>query len=631
MSLFVSQLFNGLQTGSVYALVALGYSMVYGIILLLNFAHGDIIMVGAYAAFYAMTNFHLHPIVSVIIAVITSTLLGVVIEKVAYTPLRKAPRLSLLITAIGISFLLENGAQLLFGSDTKSMDPIVPGNISLGSVTISNAALLTIVVTIIAMAALTVVVQKTKLGKAMRAVSEDMGAAQLMGIKINSVISFTFINGFDAWSESICCRRPWRYRINPRGDDWRLCHWPARSARFRSWPFHLEGRRRVRNSDCRSAGQADRYSWPSADGKSVRKGRRTMKKTRSAIRIPMPLRYLINLVLILALWLVLFTLIQNGTITNYWSGILITVGINIILATSLNVATGYLGQLPLGHAGFMAVGAYAGGIFMKAVPVQELLKSGDTGAAIPYILLALLISAVVAGIFGILIGIPALRLRGDYLAIITLGFGEIIRVILTNIDSVIGKDFTYGAAGLKRIPKYSSFTLVFICVVVCCYIIHTIMKSRHGRAILSIREDEIASESVGVQTTYYKTFAFVVSAMLAGIAGCLYAGYIGSLYPSTFKFMKSIEILVMVVLGGMGSMLGSILSATVLTILPELLRSFSDYRMVVYSLALVVMMIFRPKGLLGSYDFSLSRSLETFLNRLTGRTENPKKEAADNE
>ena len=192
LSLLLSQLFNGLQTGSIYALVALGYSMVYGIILLLNFAHGDIIMVGAYAAFYAMTTFHMHPIVSVVIAVITSTLLGVVIEKVAYTPLRKAPRLSLLITAIGISFLLENGAQLLFGSDTKSMDPIVPGNISLGSVTISNAALLTILVTIVAMAALTLIVQKTKLGKAMRAVSEDMGAAQLMGISLNRTISFTF-------------------------------------------------------------------------------------------------------------------------------------------------------------------------------------------------------------------------------------------------------------------------------------------------------------------------------------------------------------------------------------------------------------------------------------------------------
>ena len=189
LSLLLSQLFNGLQTGSIYALVALGYSMVYGIILLLNFAHGDIIMVGAYAAFYAMTTFHMHPIVSVVIAVITSTLLGVVIEKVAYTPL------SLLITAIGISFLLENGAQLLFGSDTKSMDPIVPGNISLGSVTISNAALLTILVTIVAMAALTLIVQKTKLGKAMRAVSEDMGAAQLMGISLNRTISFTFAIG----------------------------------------------------------------------------------------------------------------------------------------------------------------------------------------------------------------------------------------------------------------------------------------------------------------------------------------------------------------------------------------------------------------------------------------------------
>lgn len=195
MSLFVSQLFNGLQTGSVYALVALGYSMVYGIILLLNFAHGDIIMVGAYTAFYAMTAFHLHPILSVVLAVVTSTLLGVVIEKVAYTPLRSAPRLSLLITAIGISFLLENGAQLLFGADTKSMDTLVPSNVSFGSVTISYTAILTIIVAVIAMVALTLLVQKTKLGKAMRAVSEDMGAAQLMGISLNKTISFTFAVG----------------------------------------------------------------------------------------------------------------------------------------------------------------------------------------------------------------------------------------------------------------------------------------------------------------------------------------------------------------------------------------------------------------------------------------------------
>ena len=315
------------------------------------------------------------------------------------------------------------------------------------------------------------------------------------------------------------------------------------------------------------------------------------------IRITMPLRYLINALLIAGLWGLMTFLIAQGVITNYWTGILITTGINIILAVSLNVATGYLGQLPLGHAGFMAVGAYTGGILMKATPAAALLSEGNTAAALPYILLALLLSAIVAGAFGLIIGIPALRLRGDYLAIITLGF-----------------ELTYGAAGLKRIPKFSSFNLVFFCVVFSCMLIHMVMKSRHGRAILSIRENEIASESVGVPTTYYKTFAFVLSAMLAGVAGCLYAGYLGSLYPANFKFMKSIEILVMVVLGGMGSMLGSVLSASVLTILPEALRAFDNYRMVAYSLALVIMMIFRPKGLLGSYDFSMSRMLERALN-----------------
>ena len=195
MSLVIAQIINGLQSGSIYALVALGYSMVYGIILLLNFAHGDIIMVGAYMTYYAITSFHLHPLLSVLLAVLASTLLGVVIEKVAYTPLRSAPRLSLLITAIGVSFLLENGAQLLFGADTKSMDTMVTGNLTLGSVNISYAALLTIVVSVVAMLALSFLVQGTKLGKAMRAVSEDMGAAQLMGININRTISFTFAVG----------------------------------------------------------------------------------------------------------------------------------------------------------------------------------------------------------------------------------------------------------------------------------------------------------------------------------------------------------------------------------------------------------------------------------------------------
>ena len=196
LSTIVTQVVNGLQSGSIYALVALGYSMVYGIILLLNFAHGDIIMVGAYVAWMSMVNFHLHPLVAILVAVLASTVLGVVIEKVAYTPLRSAPRLSLLITAIGLSFLLENGFQLIFGAGAQTMPALVTGpSLVLGGVTISFPALLTIVVSVICMAALTFLVQKTKMGKAMRAVSEDMGAAQLMGISLNKTISFTFAMG----------------------------------------------------------------------------------------------------------------------------------------------------------------------------------------------------------------------------------------------------------------------------------------------------------------------------------------------------------------------------------------------------------------------------------------------------
>jgi branched-chain amino acid transport system permease protein len=247
----------------------------------------------------------------------------------------------------------------------------------------------------------------------------------------------------------------------------------------------------------------------------------------------------------------------------------------------------------------MAVGAYASAIFMKATELPNFV-------AFP---IGIILGGIVAAIFGFIIGIPALRLKGDYLAIITLGFGEIIRVVLLNIDGVLGFNFTYGASSLKTIPKTTTFINTFICVFIVCFIIHTVMKSRHGRAVLSIRENEIAAESCGINTTYYKTMAFVMSAFFAGVAGSLYAGYVGILNPSSFAFMKSIEILVMVVLGGMGSMVGSVISATGLTVLPEFLRTFSEYRMVIYSLLLIVVMIFKPTGLMGTYDFSMSRLL----------------------
>lgn len=327
-----------------------------------------------------------------------------------------------------------------------------------------------------------------------------------------------------------------------------------------------------------------------------------MEKKR--ILIPVPWMYLINAVLFALFLLGGSLLISGGVLSGYYSKVVVKIGIYIILAVSLNVATGYLGQLPLGHAGFMAVGAYASAIFMTRLGLR-----GQGAFAV-----AAVLGGLAAALAGFLIGIPALRLKGDYLAIITLGFGEIIRVILTNLDDVLGFSFTGGAGGLLGIPKTTNFLNTFLWVGITCFLIHTLMKSRHGRAIYAIRENEIAAEASGIPVTAYKTFAFVVSAFFAGVAGALYSGYLGILKPDNFKFMTSIEILVMVVLGGMGSMLGSVVSAAVLTALPEALRVFSDWRMIAYALLLILVMIFKPSGLMGQYDFSMKRSLEALLN-----------------
>lgn len=327
-----------------------------------------------------------------------------------------------------------------------------------------------------------------------------------------------------------------------------------------------------------------------------------MEKKR--ILIPVPWMYLVNAVLFALFLLGGSLLISGGVLSGYYSKVVVKIGIYIILAVSLNVATGYLGQLPLGHAGFMAVGAYASAIFMTRLGLR-----GQGAFAV-----AAVLGGLAAALAGFLIGIPALRLKGDYLAIITLGFGEIIRVILTNLDDVLGFSFTGGAGGLLGIPKTTNFLNTFLWVGITCFLIHTLMKSRHGRAIYAIRENEIAAEASGIPVTAYKTFAFVVSAFFAGVAGALYSGYLVILKPDNFKFMTSIEILVMVVLGGMGSMLGSVVSAAVLTALPEALRVFSDWRMIAYALLLILVMIFKPSGLMGQYDFSMKRSLEALLN-----------------
>ncbi len=321
----------------------------------------------------------------------------------------------------------------------------------------------------------------------------------------------------------------------------------------------------------------------------------------------------VTFLFVLAVYFLVRTLIIKGIINTYVGDLVNVACINIIAAVSLNMVTGLLGQLVLGQAGFMLVGAYAAAMFTRAMG-----EAGwDLHLSLP---VGLVIAGLVAAVFGLLIGIPALRLRGDYLAIITLGFGEIIRVIANNLT------FTNGAKGYYGFPTFSSrtqptgmFDYLFLIAAFAIAFSYTFGTSRHGRAVRSIREDEIAAESSGIHTTYYKLLTFMLSAFFAGVAGGLYAHQVGVIDPARFDFNRSVEILMMVVLGGMGSITGSVISASVLSILPEVLRGFSNYRMLVYSVVLVVVMLFRPKGLLGRAEISIIGPFEKLRAWFTGK------------
>jgi branched-chain amino acid transport system permease protein len=252
----------------------------------------------------------------------------------------------------------------------------------------------------------------------------------------------------------------------------------------------------------------------------------------------------------------------------------------------------------------MAVGAYASAVFsMRAGPLLlPTLSALPTPVAQGVVLLfALVAGGLMAAAAGWLVGLPSLRLRGDYLAIVTLGFGEIIRVVILNVDAV------GGARGLSGIPTYANFFWVFGSVAVVIAVAHNLARSTHGRALFAIRDDEVAAEALGVDTTRYKVLAFVLGAFFAGVAGGLFAHFLSYLNPSSFTFLKSIEVIAMVVLGGMGSITGSVLAAIVLTLLPEMLRAVKDWRMVIYALMLIVLMITRPQGLMGTRELDLSR------------------------
>lgn len=323
---------------------------------------------------------------------------------------------------------------------------------------------------------------------------------------------------------------------------------------------------------------------------------------------------MITYLMVIVIYVIVQAMVMTGNLSSLMQGLLVPLCSYVILAVSLNLTVGILGELSLGHAGFMCVGAFSSAFFSKCM-VEVIPVAGVR------FFLALLIGAVCAGIFGIIIGIPVLRLKGDYLAIVTLAFGEIIKNIVNILfvgrdskgfhfstkDMVSlgmepeGKVIINGPQGITGTPKDSTFTIGMILILITLFIVLNLIHSRSGRAIMAIRDNRIAAESVGINVTKYKLMAFSISAALAGVAGVLYSHNLATLtaQPKNFGYNMSIMILVFVVLGGIGNIRGSIIAAIVLTLLPELLRSLSDYRMLIYAVVLIAMMLFNwsPKAI----------------------------------
>jgi branched-chain amino acid transport system permease protein len=324
--------------------------------------------------------------------------------------------------------------------------------------------------------------------------------------------------------------------------------------------------------------------------------------------------------IVIVAFLYIFNAMMSSTgffgvgIDDYKARLLVFICISIILATSLNLINGFTGQFSIGHAGFMAVGAYSSAYFTvnhgRAIE-SSFAFLGETASSGVVLLIAIVIGAVVAGLMGLIVGIPSLRLKGDYLAIVTLGFAEIIRIVILNIDAV-------GGATGYPVPGYANFLWIGIFTVITVVVIHNIVKSNAGRALISIREDELAAEAMGVNTTRYKVTSFVIGSAFAGIAGVLFAHYNKFLHTNDFQFINSFEIIIMIVIGGMGSMTGAILGAIIVRLLPELLRQLpgitvggstfevADLRLVIFALILILTMILRPQGILGTREFGLN-------------------------
>ena len=662
---FVELFCGGLTRGSIYALIALGYTMVYGIIELINFAHGEIYMIGAFTALIVASALGImgFPAAGIIViaalaAVIWCAAYGYTIEKIAYRPLRGAPRLSPLISAIGVSIFLQNYVSLAQTSDFVAFPQLITDFEFLDPIShiIGTSDFLIIVTSLVTMVALTLFIQYTKMGKAMRATAQNRKMAMLLGIDADRIISLTFIIGsslaaiggvlianhvgqvnfFIGFIAGLCsaCAKASPPAISPaptKTPSPSPC-WCSSSSSVRRASSESPRFKRSKGADMNMILRALmvsvwfmaltfplvvlkvdalndtilfrwenmasigvgafvlsifwRWSMERKARGAVSTGPSLFARALEAVRQPKPRYTCLGLIAVLML-------VMPYISSMYQINIMISALIYIMLGLGLNIVVGLAGQLVLGYAAFYAVGAYTYGLLNTYFGL-------GFWAVLP-------VGGIMAALFGLMLGFPVLRLKGDYLAIVTLGFGEIIRLVLENWTSV-----TKGSFGLSNLSRPSLFGMemgvteatnyiyyiVLAAVVVTIIVVGRLKNSRIGLALQALREDDIACEAMGIDLTKVKLSAFALGSCWAGFAGVIFAAKTTFINPASFTFMESAMVLSMVVLGGMGSVLGVTIAAAILVLAPEYLRAFSEYRMLLFGAVMVIMMIYRPQGLI---------------------------------
>ena len=598
MEQFFQQLLNGLAVGGIYALVALGYTMVYGVLKLINFAHGDLFTIGAYLGLTLLVSCNLAGVLPPVVAVlavfimvgIMVAIIGCLLERAAYRPLRKAGRLSAVVSALGASIFFQNAVMLVYGARFYVYpDWLRPDfTVDLFGIAVPGVRLMVIAASVILMLALWAFIQRTRIGAAVRAVAIDQGAARLMGINVDRIISLVFFIGpglggaaglmVGIYYGQIDFTMGWSYGLKaftaailggigniPRRHDRRPAAGRHRSPGRRLHRHRLEGCHRLHGAD-------PHPDHPSHGHPGRKDGRQAMNRT--------------IVIVALAAALLVLPLFTNP----YWTDVCVSIGLYALLALSLNVILGQAGIFHMGHAAFFAVGAYSTAILNTMYHWPIFLTMPVAGCA--------------AALFALVVARPIIHLRGDYLLIVTIGIVEIVRIALINdVGGLTGG--SNGIFGISR-PVFFGFRifkplhfyyLVWGMVGVSLLLFYGLWRSRIGRALNCIKEDDVAAEGCGINVTHYKLMAFVLGAFWAGMAGTLYAAKMTTIAPESFNFMESVIIFAVVILSG-GSQLGVLVSAFLFIGLPELLREFSGARMLIFGLAMMLMMIWRPQGLM---------------------------------